>query len=56
LKANYDHLDPEFITVEKPDVNPIRSEIFSAERLIQHAKSLAEAQKVSNDPKKGYNL
>ena len=35
---------------------PIRSEIFSVERLKQHAESLALAQTVTNDPRKGYNL
>ncbi len=36
--------------------NPIRAEIFSVERLKQHAESLALAQPVTNDPSKGYNL
>jgi cyclic beta-1,2-glucan synthetase len=35
---------------------PIRSEIFSVERLKQHAESLATAQEVTNDPREGYNL
>jgi cyclic beta-1,2-glucan synthetase len=35
---------------------PIRSELFSVERLEQHAQSLAEAQTVSDDPKSGRTL
>src|SRR5512135_867652 len=35
---------------------PIRSELFSIERLEQHAHSLAEAQTVSDDPKGGRTL
>ena len=33
--------------------SPIRAEIFSVERLEQHAKSLAVAQRVAPDPKRG---
>lgn len=36
--------------------NPIRSEIFSVDRLKQHAETLAEAQTVTKDPTKGYDL
>ncbi len=35
---------------------PIRSEIFSIERLKQHAESLALTQVVTSNPKKGYSL
>ncbi len=37
-------------------LNPVRSEIFGAERLMQHAQSLASAQTVTQDPKHGFNL
>ena len=35
---------------------PIRSELFSAERLEQHGESLATAQRVTNTPRKGRPL
>ncbi len=35
---------------------PIRSEIFSVERLKQHAESLALTQTVTSNPRKGYSL
>lgn len=38
------------------NLNPIRSEIFGTDRLMQHAQSLAHAQVVTRDPKQGFNL
>jgi cyclic beta-1,2-glucan synthetase len=35
---------------------PIRAEIFGIERLEQHAESLAEAQRTTEEPSKGQNL
>src|SRR3972149_1701488 len=35
---------------------PIRAELFSSERLEQHAESLAEAQRVTTTPRKGRPL
>ena len=45
-----------FILSDEKAEEPIRSEIFSVERLKQHAESLALVQTVTNNPKKGYNL
>src|ERR1051326_1405302 len=39
-----------------PADEPIRAELFSIERLEQHARSLAEAQPVSSDPAGGRTL
>jgi hypothetical protein len=39
-----------------PADEPIRAELFSIERLEQHARSLAEAQPVSSDPVGGHRL
>jgi len=36
--------------------DPIRTELFSVERLEQHAESLAAAQKVTSDPRRGRTL
>ena len=36
--------------------NPIRAELFSIERLEQHAESLATAQRVIRKPSRGYTL
>jgi len=55
LKA-YDCLNHQFIVAEAPSVASVRSEIFSAERLIQHAESLAHTHTITKNPKKGYNL
>src|SRR5213593_2546058 len=41
------HPDPE---------EPIRTELFSVERLEQHAESLAAAQRVTADPRRGWRL
>src|SRR5262245_47302552 len=38
-----------------PD-EPIRAELFSVERLEQHAESLATAQSISHDPRAGHTL
>ena len=46
----------QFILSDEKAEEPIRSEIFSVERLKQHAESLAVAQTVTSDPRKGYNL
>ncbi len=46
----------QFILSDEKAEEPIRSEIFSVERLKQHAESLAVAQAVTSDPRKGYNL
>ena len=35
---------------------PVREELFSAERIEQHARSLAVAQKVTPKPAKGHPL
>jgi len=35
---------------------PIRTELFSVERLEQHAESLAAAQRVTDDPRRGWRL
>lgn len=46
-----------FIIIDnKSNENPIRSEIFSIEGLKLHGESLAKAQIVTKDPRKGYNL
>lgn len=45
-----------FIFSDEKTEEPIRSEIFSLERLKQHAESLALTQTVTNNPKIGYNL
>lgn len=44
--------DDVFATVEEP----ISYDVFSAERLEQHAESLAAMQKVTDDPRKGHRL
>jgi len=36
--------------------SPIRAEVFGIERLEQHAESLAEAQRTTDDPSRGRNL
>jgi len=41
--------------VQDPE-EPIRAELFSAERLEQHAASLAVAQRVTDKPKTGRSL
>ncbi len=41
---------------DKPQEDPIRSELFSVERFDQHARSLAEAQIVTDDPAAGVPL
>ncbi|MFL5775698.1 MAG: GH36-type glycosyl hydrolase domain-containing protein [Chloroflexota bacterium] len=38
------------------DAEPIVSELFSVERLEQHARSLAEAQTVTTDPRRGRTI
>ena len=45
-----------FILSDEKAEEPIRSEIFSVERLKQHAESLALVQTITSNPKKGYNL
>src|SRR5207245_8607585 len=35
---------------------PIRTELFSVERLEQHAESLAAAQRVTADPRRGWRV
>ena len=40
----------------KPPEPPIRAELFSIERLEQHAESLAAAQHIASDPKQGRPL
>ncbi len=50
------HFEYQFILSDEKAEEPIRSEIFSAERLKQHAESLALSQTVTSNPKKGYNL
>ena len=42
--------------VTRPIEDPIRSELFSVERFDQHARSLAAAQPVTDDPKSGVSL
>ncbi len=46
----------QFIFSDEKAEEPIRSEIFSVERLKQHAESLALTQTITSNPKKGYNL
>ena len=43
-------------TVSKPPEPPIRAELFSVERLEQHAESLAAAQRIAPNPKQGRPL
>jgi cyclic beta-1,2-glucan synthetase len=38
------------------DAEPILSELFSVERLEQHARSLAEAQRVTGEPRRGREI
>ncbi|MBI3309541.1 MAG: hypothetical protein HYZ79_09250, partial [Candidatus Melainabacteria bacterium] len=45
-----------FILSDEKAEEAIRSEIFSVERLKQHAESLTLTQTVTSNPKKGYNL
>ena len=45
-----------FILSDEKAEEAIRSEIFSVERLKQHAESLALVQTITGNPKKGYNL
>src|SRR3990167_6769598 len=45
-----------FILSDEKAEEAIRSEIFSVERLKQHAESLALVQTITSNPKKGYNL
>ncbi len=44
------------ITVLPPIDEPIRAEVFGIERLEEHARSLAEAQRSTEKPTKGRNL
>ena len=46
----------QFIFSDEKTEEPIRSEIFSVERLKQHAESLALTQTITSNPKIGYNL
>ncbi len=44
------------LLASKPSEDPIRSELFSIERFEQHARSLAEAQTITDNPRAGVPL
>ena len=50
------NIEYKFIVADQKDEEPIRSEIFSLERLKQHAESLAQSQAITGNPKKGFGL
>lgn len=56
LKHQFNSLLSFSFLVSRPMEDPIRSELFSVERFDQHARSLAVAQTVTDDPKSGVPL
>ncbi|HTC22370.1 MAG TPA: hypothetical protein VK859_16065, partial [bacterium] len=56
LKRRFTSMISFSFLVSRPMEDPIRSELFSADRFDQHARSLAEAQLVTEDPKSGVPL
>ena len=56
LRRHFPFRFPASFLISRPMESPIRSELFSTERFDQHARSLAAAQTVTDDPKSGAQL
>ncbi len=56
LRRHFPFRFPASFLVSRPTEAPIRSELFSTERFDQHARSLAAAQTLTDDPKAGAQL